>query len=140
MADLRQQLAEDRLMRDLAKEFVKADIDHVRGDVGERGFAQRLLGRAQDGALDIADNAAEYAEDHKAKVGTGLLFGIGAFAAWLFRDRILDAVDHLLAKAGVDTAGEHDDEKHEANDDSVPEQELKAEERRSLRERLPFGD
>ncbi|MFB0611361.1 hypothetical protein [Aurantiacibacter poecillastricola] len=92
MADLEYQLHEDRVLRDAAKRLVKADIAFVKGDMSQKGLGGRMADRAKDGAADIAENAAEYADTHRTEVGTGLAVGILALIAWIFRDRLADAV------------------------------------------------
>lgn len=96
MADLEQQLHEDRLMRDAAKRLVKSDIAYLKGDMAEKGIGGRAADRAKDGAADLAENAADYADAHRAQVGTGIAVAVLAIIAWIFRDRIADAIHDMF--------------------------------------------
>ncbi|GAA5050349.1 hypothetical protein GCM10023208_09240 [Erythrobacter westpacificensis] len=100
MADIEQQLHEDRALRNAAKRLVKADLGFVKGDMAEKGIGGRIAGRAKDGAADIAENTADYAGEHRLQVGTGFFIAAAAFAGWIFRDRLADAVYNLFHEKG----------------------------------------
>lgn len=107
MADLEQQLREDRALRNAAKRLVTSSISHVKDDMAQKGLAARLLDRAKDGAAEIAENSVDLAAKNRAQVGTGIAFGLLAFVGWMFRDNIADAINALL-EAEQETDGESD--------------------------------
>ncbi len=100
MADIEQQLREDRALRDAAKRLVTAGIDHVKGDMAEKGVGSRLFERVKDGAAEMAESSADYASSNRSQVGTGIAFGLLAFVGWLFRDQLADAINAALEEAG----------------------------------------
>lgn len=101
MADLERELQEDLMLRNAAKRLVKADIGYLKGDMAEKGVGGRVADRAKDGAADIAENAADYADTHRAQVGTGIAVAIVALLGWIFRDRLADAVYDMLHEKGL---------------------------------------
>lgn len=116
MADIEQQLREDRAMRNAAKGLVKSSIDNVKGDMAQRGFGARVASRAKDGAAQIADDSADFVRSHGNQVGTGLVIGALALVGWMFRDRIADAVNDVLNQ-DEDTEGAPDAEPEAPVDD-----------------------
>ena len=101
MSRLEREFREDRALRNAAKRLLKNDWRAIRGDVGERGVGQRMVDRAGDGLDDLADEFTEYAREHPAKVGTGVVVVLAAFAGWLFRD--------VLAEKAHEMWDHHDD-------------------------------
>lgn len=100
MPDLEAELKEDLMLRNAAKRLVKADLGFVKGDVAQKGIGSRAAGRAREGAADIAENAADYADTHRVQVGTGIAVAVAAFAGWIFRDRLADAIYGLFHEKG----------------------------------------
>ena len=101
MSRLAREFREDRALRNTAKRLLKNDWRAIRGDVNERGVGQRMVDRAGDGFDDLADEFAEFAREHPAKVGTGVVIGLAVFAGWLFRD--------VLAEKAHEMWDRHDD-------------------------------
>lgn len=100
MADLENQLEQDRALRNAAKRLVKSDLGFVKGDMARKGIGGRIVGRAKDGAAGIAENTADYASENRVQVGTGIALAAAAFAGWIFRDRLADAVYDLFHDKG----------------------------------------
>lgn len=100
MPDLQHQLREDRALRNAAKRLVKADVAFVKGDVAQKGIGSRIAGRAKEGAAGMAENTADYADENRAIVGTGVAIAIAAVVGWIFRDRLADAVYDLFHEKG----------------------------------------
>jgi len=101
MADLEHDLREDRALRNAAKKLVKADFAFLKGDMAAKGIGGRIADRAKDGAADIAENTADYANENRVKVGTGIAVAALAFAGWIFRDRLSDAIYDLVHQKGT---------------------------------------
>lgn len=101
MADLEQQLQEDRALRNAAKRLVKSDLGFVKSGMAQKGLGARVAGRAKDGAADIAESTADFAETHRAQVGTGIAIAVLAVAGWIFRDRLSDAIFDLIHEKGL---------------------------------------
>lgn len=92
MSALDDQLAEDRALRDAALALFKADLALVRADLAERGVGGRIADRIGDSALEVLDEAADFAEENKGKVAAG----IAAIALWFARGPILDGLGALV--------------------------------------------
>lgn len=95
MADSLQSLEEDRRMRDAARKLIDSDIRNLRGDVDEQGVGSRMALRLREGAEGVGDDIAAFAKANPTQVGTALAIGTAVTFAWLFRDRIADAVEKL---------------------------------------------
>lgn len=94
-AEIERQLREDRALRDAALALVKADISHLKNDVGVKGVGARLASRLSDGAADVFDEAVEVADSNR-----GVLAAlIAAIVLWFARNPIMD-----LFSDGDDTA------------------------------------
>ena len=72
----KQQMEEDRALRDAARALVKNDIAHLKGDVEEKGIVARIASSAVLGTADIVEEGLELAEKHKP-----VSYGVGAVAA-----------------------------------------------------------
>ena len=90
-ATTKQQLIEDRALRDAARQVIDADIAFIKGDLAQRSLGDRLKDRAEDGAIE----AAEYADDHPDKMRIAAVATAGV-AVWLLRDQIADALAALF--------------------------------------------
>ncbi|WAT18293.1 hypothetical protein OZN62_01575 [Aurantiacibacter sp. MUD11] len=96
MPDPQSQLQEDLAMRNAAKRLVKTSIANVKGDFGSRSLGQRAALRVKDGSAEMADNAREYASEHRVELGVGVVAAVIAGLGWLFRDQLGDAVYNLV--------------------------------------------
>ena len=77
MSNRRRRLTEDRALRDAALTLVRDDIEHLRGDVREKGIIARIASSAALGAADIVEEGVELAEKHKpASYGIGAVFAM----------------------------------------------------------------
>ena len=108
MSELEQRLAEDKALRDAALGLFKADLALVRADLAERGLGQRIADRLGEGAMDVLDEAIDYAEDNKCTVAAG----IAAVVLWFARRPILGALGRLIGddEEPVDGDGRSDDD------------------------------
>ena len=83
MSDRKRQLVEDRALRDAALALVKNDIEHLRGDVKEKGIVARIASSAALGASDIIEEGVELVERHKPasySIGAVLAMVLGWWA------------------------------------------------------------
>ena len=71
-------MEEDRALRDAARALVKDDIDHLKGDVEEKGIGARIASSALMGAGDIVTEGKDLFEKHKPAS-----YGIGAVIAMI---------------------------------------------------------
>ena len=86
MSELESRLAEDKALRDAALALFKADLALIRADLDERGLGARVADRVGESAMDMLDEAVDYAEDNKGKVAAG----VAAVVLWFARRPILD--------------------------------------------------
>ena len=84
----REQLREDREVRDAARALVEADLEHLRANLAAKSLGERALDRIVEGASDVYDEAIEVAADHKGALAAIL----AALALWLARHPILEAL------------------------------------------------
>lgn len=88
MTRLREQVLEDRHIRDAARALVETDVANLRADLAVKGLGGRAVDRLTDGAIEVYDEAIEVAADHKG----ALAAIIAALALWFARHPILDAL------------------------------------------------
>ncbi|WP_133365226.1 hypothetical protein [Qipengyuania sediminis] len=88
MSDPRQQVIEDRRLRDASRAVLDADWAHVRADYKAKGMGARALARISAGASDVFEEARDVAADNKG----ALAAIVAALALWFARHPILDAV------------------------------------------------
>lgn len=88
----KQQLIEDRALRNAAMRVVQADIGFIKSDLAQRSLGERFRDVAEDGAIEAAD----YAETHPGQVGGTAALVVGGIAAWIFRGHIADAIAGLF--------------------------------------------
>ena len=84
----REQVIDDRHMRDAARALVDADISNLRADLSNKGVGQRAVSRIAGGASEVYDEAIEVAADHKG----ALAAVVAALALWFARHPILEAL------------------------------------------------
>lgn len=84
----REQLLEDRHLRDAARALVEADIKNLRADLAVRSLGERAVDRIAEGASEVYDEAIEVASDHKGALAAIL----AALALWFARHPILEAL------------------------------------------------
>lgn len=88
MTVTREQVLEDRHLRDAARALVEADMDNLRADLAAKGIGERALDRIADGASEVYDEAIEVAADHKG----ALAAIVAALVLWFARHPILEAL------------------------------------------------
>lgn len=72
MTPLERRMEQDRATRDAALRLFKNDITVIKGEMQARSIGTRLADRLSEGAMDLMDDALDYAEDNKGKVGAGI--------------------------------------------------------------------
>lgn len=96
MARLERQMQELRRLRNSAKGLLREDVALMKGERGGKTVAPRLADSANETARKAASEGAQLASVHKAKIGTGVALGVGAFAVWIFRGQIERAFGSLM--------------------------------------------
>lgn len=105
MNGLEARLEQDRALRDAALRLFKTDLAVIRGEVEARGIGARLTDRLTEGAMDLLDDAIDYADDNRGKVALGV-----AAAA------LVAAHGPILRALGL-ADEEDDDEEYDENDE-----------------------
>jgi hypothetical protein len=84
---LREQMQEERRLRDAARALIDADLRNLRTDLSTKSLGERAVDRIVGGASDVYDEAIEVASDHKGALAAIL----AALALWFARHPILEA-------------------------------------------------
>ena len=84
----REQLLEDRHLRDAARALVEADLQNLRAELSVKSLGERAVDRIAEGANEVYDEAIEVAADHKG----ALAAIVAALALWFARHPILEAL------------------------------------------------
>ena len=114
MGRKQRQMLELRSLRNAAKGLLRDDVAFLKGNSGNPSPGARLMQGAGAKARTAADSTAQFAADNRLKIGTGIALGVGALAAWIFRDKIEKAFDHLLAY--IEGDGESEQEASDTED------------------------
>lgn len=86
MSKLKQQMREDKALRDTAHSLIVADVAHVRNIMNAESLGKRIAGRIGDGASDVLHKAGNTAGNNR-----GILAAVVAAAAlWFARKPILE--------------------------------------------------
>ena len=109
MNPLEVRLAEDRQLRDAALEVFSTDLHFIRQDLRARSVGKRITDRIGDSAMDIVDEAVDYAEANRGSVAAG----VAAIVLWFARTPLLNGLSRLF---GLD----EDDEEQEGDEVRSP--------------------
>jgi hypothetical protein len=98
MSDRLQRLAEDRALRNAARENFYSGWRSVTGDLEKRGIGQRVSDRALQEVRELADKTLAVAGESK-----GIIAGtVAAIMLWLFRGPIITWAEGLFADDDAD--------------------------------------
>ncbi|MXO58805.1 hypothetical protein GRI89_04525 [Altererythrobacter salegens] len=111
MNSAEQKLAEDKALRDTALSVFQADLRFIREDLSARSVAGRITDRLGDSALDMVDEAVDYAEHNKGRVAAA----VAAAIVWIARTPILHGISHLFGLD--DDTSELEDDSERSDDD-----------------------
>lgn len=84
----REQLLEDRHLRDAARALVEADLKNLRANLSIKSLGERAIDRITEGASEVYDEALEVAADHKG----ALAALVAALVLWFARHPILEVL------------------------------------------------
>ena len=85
-------LADAQALRDAAKKIFLDDLRFVRADLDARGIGGRIADRLGDSALDVFDEAVDYAGENKGTVAAV----VAAVVLWFARAPILHGLAEVL--------------------------------------------
>jgi hypothetical protein len=112
MTSLKDQLREDRALRDAAREVIDLDIAHVKSLTSPEKLRDRTIVPAGEKAANLRQEAASKASDNKGKIAA--IIGAAASAAilWAVREPLAALIDDLT------NASEDDSEPNEDTHDA----------------------
>ncbi len=102
MSKLLRQMKEDRAMRDTAQTLFKADLEHLKTEMRNKGIKDRIVGRVGETTADMLEEAADLASENKGVLGA---LGV-ALALWFGRIPILVALGLAEANQELDNDGQ----------------------------------
>ena len=111
MSPLETRLAEDRQLRDAALEVFSTDLRFIRLDLRARSVGKRITDRIGESALEVVDEAVDYAEANRGYVGAG----VAAVVLWFARAPLLNGLARIFGYEGDDE--EQDGGESRSNDD-----------------------
>jgi hypothetical protein len=95
-------LAEDRQLRDAALEVFSTDLRFIRDDLRAKGVGERIADRIGSSAMDVIDEAVDYAEANTGRVAAVA----AAVVLWFARTPLLNGLARIF---GYDDADEEQD-------------------------------
>lgn len=99
MSTLESRLAEDRKLRDAALEVFSTDLRFIREDLRARGVGERIADRVGTSAMELVDEAVDYAEANTGRIAAGL----AAVVLWFARTPLLNGLARIF---GFDAGAE----------------------------------
>jgi hypothetical protein len=110
MNALKVRLTEDRKLRDAALEVFSTDLRFIKQDLHVRSVGQRITDRVGDSAMQIVDEAVDYAEANRGYIAAG----VAAIVLWFARAPLLNGLSRIF---GLDDGEEQDDEDTRSDSD-----------------------
>ena len=111
MNSLRVRLAEDRALRDAALEVFSTDLRFIRQDLHARSVGKRITDRIGDSAMEIVDEAVDYAEANRGRIAAA----VAAIVLWFARAPLLNGLSRIFGLEGDDE--EQDGDEARSDDD-----------------------
>jgi hypothetical protein len=111
MIPLETRLAEDRKLRDAALEVFSTDLRFIREDLKAKGVGERIADRIGSSAMDIVDEAVDYAEANTGRVAAAL----AAVVLWFARTPLINGLSRIFGFDDEDE--EQDGDEARSNDD-----------------------
>jgi hypothetical protein len=99
MNALESRLVEDRQLRDAALEVFSTDLRFIRQDLRARSAGKRISDRFGESAMDIVDEAVDYAEANRASIAAA----VAAVVLWFARAPLLNGLSRIF---GLDDGDE----------------------------------
>lgn len=110
MKSLEVRLSEDRKLRDAALEVFSTDLRFIREDLRAKGVGERIADRIGSSAMDVVDEAVDYAEANTGRVAAAL----AAIVLWFARTPLLNGLARIF---GFETGDEEQDGDHSRSND-----------------------
>jgi hypothetical protein len=89
------ELAEDRELRDAALAVFQADLRFIKEDLAERSVGGRIADRLSDSALDMLDEAVDYAASNRGRFAAAT----AAIVVWFARAPLLHVLSDVLGNS-----------------------------------------
>jgi hypothetical protein len=111
MSSLETRLAEDRKLRDAALEVFSTDLRFIREDLRARGVGERIADRVGNSAMELVDEAFDYAGANAGRVAAA----VTAIVLWFARTPLINGLSRIFGFDGEDEE-QHGDESRSAED------------------------
>lgn len=111
MNPLQIRVAEDRALRDAALEVFSTDLRFIRQDLRARSVGKRITDRIGDSAMDIVDEAVDYAEANRGSIAAAA----AAIVLWFARAPLLNGLGRMFGLEGDDEEQERDEGRSNAD-------------------------
>jgi hypothetical protein len=92
VSSLEVRLAEDRKLRDAALEVFSTDLRFIKQDLHARSVGKRITDRIGDSAMEIVDEAVDYAEANRGYVAAA----VAAIVLWFTRAPLLNGLARIF--------------------------------------------
>jgi hypothetical protein len=98
-------LAEDRKLRDAALEVFSTDLRFIKQDLHARSVGKRITDRIGDSAMEIVDEAVDYAEANRGYVAAA----VAAIVLWFARAPLLNGLSRIFGLEDGDAEQDRDE-------------------------------
>jgi hypothetical protein len=111
VSPLEARLAEDRKLRDAALEVFSTDLRFIKQDLHARSVGKRITDRIGESAMEIVDEAVDYAEANRGYVAAAA----AAIVLWFTRAPLLNGLARIFGLDEDDA--EQDGDETRSDDD-----------------------
>ena len=98
MSGIQTRLREDRKLRDAALEVFLTDLRFIREDLRSRGVGERIADRVGSSAMELVDEAFDYAEANTGRIAAAM----AAVVLWFARIPLLHGLARIFGFDGPD--------------------------------------
>jgi hypothetical protein len=95
---LEARLAEDRKLRDASLEVFSTDLRFIREDLRARGVGERIADRIGSSAMEVIDEAVDFAEANTGRIAAV----VAAVVLWFARTPLLNGLARIFGFEGND--------------------------------------
>jgi hypothetical protein len=92
MNPLEVRLAEDRALRNAALDVFSTDLRFIRQDLRARSVGKRITDRIGDSAMEIVDEAVDYAQANRGSIAAAA----AAIVLWFARVPLLNGLSRIF--------------------------------------------
>ena len=97
MSKLKKRLAQDKALRDEARDLITADIAHAKALVAPANLRERTVPPTEEKAKQLLHGTRDSALNHKGTIAAMAGAAISAGILWIVREPLMELIEQLTA-------------------------------------------